>query len=114
MNEFEINGIKLLKVPHNIAEYYRTQTKDNENETLLNIRKKLTRNYHMGKKNINQNPETNTTLCKYGNLVMLVTDDGMVVWMRNYTKEQAKGKKTKFDKDINTYNEWNEKLGIAG
>lgn len=77
--------MNLLKLKRNVAKYYRTQIKGNENDDLLTIRKKLTRNVLLSRK-AEPSRNDNKKLYFYGNLQILVVNN-KVVWLKNGDKK---------------------------
>jgi hypothetical protein len=96
--------MELLKLKRKVEEYYRNNVKGNKNISYDQIRRKMTRNMLLAKK------EDSTgypcQMYKYGSLWFLVKD-GKVVWMKNKCKVPEDWV---LDKD--KYNKLNKELGI--
>jgi hypothetical protein len=96
--------MKLLKLKRKVEEYYRNNVKGNKDISYDQIRRKMTRNMLLAKKE--DSTDYPCQLYKYGSLWFLVKDD-KVVWMRNkcYVPED-------WILDKEKYNRLNEELGI--
>jgi len=94
-----------LKVSRKVCAHYRNVVKGNKFTPLEQIEKKFVRN--MALVILEVHPEGRGTYCLYGKLHFIVSDDDVVVWMRNNCPS-PKGWK----KDNEKYLQLNKELGI--
>lgn len=97
--------IKLLKITKGTFYHYIYNIKGNKDDKYIDVRKKLTRNWLLGK---TIDSDKNYEWRRYGNLFMcLHSDTDRIIWLEN-----IKGLKTQFDIDMELKKKIEKELGI--
>lgn len=98
--------MNLLTVPMNIYAIYKKEVKGNEDATLLDVEKKLTRNMKLSK--ITKRGHKRGKYCQYGKLHFIVSSDNVVVWLKNNCPSPED-----WNKNVYHYNSLNRMLKIT-
>ena len=80
---------ELLLLDEWVVDYYRQNVKNNESATLLQIKKKLTRNVLSSADYYEIRRRPNLTMYEYGYLRILVEDGSKITWIKNRVSDGA-------------------------
>lgn len=102
-----MSNVDLIKITKGAYSFYTKYVKNNQNETWLHVRKKMTRNWIMGEF-VKEDSDEEYEHRIYGNLHMwLHKKDNRIVWLNN-----IRGVKTNFYIDMDKKAELEKELGL--